>query len=198
MSLPTAPCTHCRQRVVYGQRRCPACGTTFDYGPAPPPEPTPAQVQEALMAADIQAQIQAQSGPHPAAPGVPAAPAAPAIRPPATARPAMASAYAPVSVPSGAPLVDDDFIDRGRYDEQSTAPVQVEDIPGFVDSTLFKAFTPDVVETEVVDGLELSPGAAARPRPAKKRADPDEGPQPCRDCGTRHERSVCPACGARR
>src|SRR5690606_2859431 len=48
VTLPTAPCTSCRQLVVYGQRRCHSCGATFDYGPSPPPEPTAAQVREAL------------------------------------------------------------------------------------------------------------------------------------------------------
>lgn len=161
MSLPTAPCTHCRARIVYGQRSCPACGTRFDYGPTPPPEPTPAQVQEALVAAAMQERMA-------------------------------------VSVPDGAPVGDAGFVDRGRYDEVSTVPVVPEAIPGFVDSTLFKAFTPDVVETETVEGLEASFGASTRPRPARKRVEDEEGPKPCRDCGTVHERAVCPACGARR
>jgi hypothetical protein len=126
VSLPTAPCTSCGQRVVYGQRRCPACGTTFDYGPTPPPEPTPAQVHEAHAFA------QSQLAPSLTA----AAPAA------ARAREAM-----PLDATA-------DFLDTGRFDDVPDSQVVPEAIPGFIDSTLFKAFTPAHVDVEAVDGLE--------------------------------------------
>ncbi|MFZ9888061.1 MAG: hypothetical protein ACO3JL_11215 [Myxococcota bacterium] len=242
-SLPTAPCTQCRQLVVYGQRSCMHCGTTFQYGPQAPPEPTMAQVQLALATA-----FAAQGGPAlpPPAHGAP---------PPSTrvqAGPMIASDATPGPAYNAA----EETFDTGRYDLATQAQVTTEAIPGFVDSTLFKAFTPTNVETEQVEGLEATgfgmvrdappaefvpvettsygevglvateaiPGfvdstlfkaftpssvetevvegfeagaSAFSLRPARRVVAADDGTA-CSECGTHHQSSLCPTCGARR
>lgn len=77
--------------------------------------------------------------------------------------------------------------------QEAVGEVAVEDIPGFIDSTLFAAFTPETVETQEVAGLEKSP---SRPRAfASEAADGDDGA--CNSCGTKFplDRSRCPSCG---
>ncbi len=99
---------------------------------------------------------------------------------------------------AGAAVVATEYVPVEHTAQASVGAVSVEDIPGFVDSTLFKAFTPDVVESEAVEGLEVSESAAAsRARPTKKRSD-DGGLRACSDCGTPHDKVICPSCGARR
>lgn len=80
--------------------------------------------------------------------------------------------------------------------QQEVGEVAVEDIPGFIDSTLFAAYTPATVETQEVAGLETSP---SRPRVFTKAAGDDEE-TPCASCGTKYplERSRCPSCGSPR
>lgn len=125
MPLATAPCPKCRTLLVYGQRQCMRCQERFDYGASPPPEPSADQIREAL--AHTQAALQAQQQ----AAQVPPVPQAPPV--------AQASA---------------DLIDRGRYDDALATPVQTEAIPGFIDSTLFAAFTPKEVAVERLADLE--------------------------------------------
>jgi hypothetical protein len=118
MALRTAPCPTCGNTIVFGERRCRGCGTTFDYGASPPPEPTPAQVFDALAAA---------SG----------APSMAATTPPA-----------PPPAPDVAPLAG---LDTGRFE---VGEVPIVDVPGLIDSTLFKAMTPDHVDVAPISGLE--------------------------------------------
>lgn len=134
MPLATAPCPKCRTLLVYGQRQCLRCGERFDYGASPPPEPTPQQIHEALAHA-----------------GGPAAPAAapPAPPPPVAPQPPLA----PAAVQAQA-AAEEDLIDRGRYDDSQAAQVHAEEIPGFIDSTLFAAFTPKEVAVERIADLE--------------------------------------------
>ena len=35
MTLRTAPCPTCKNTIVFGERRCRACGMAYDYGAAP-------------------------------------------------------------------------------------------------------------------------------------------------------------------
>ncbi len=101
----------------------------FNYGPQPPPEPTPAQVFDALAAAS--------DGPVPSTPPAPAAPAAPS--PP----------RAPAST-GGAALAG---LDTGRFD---VGEVEIDDVPGLIDSRLFGIMTPAHVDVAPVPGLELT------------------------------------------
>ena len=147
MPLPTAPCPKCRTLLVYGQRQCLRCGERFDYGPSAPPEPTPQQMQEAL--AHAQLQHAAIAAPQPAH-------TAPTAPPPAR-----------VASPAASPPRED-LIDRGRFDEAQGVAVQPEAIPGFIDSTLFAAFTPKDVAVERLADLESTQvdGAEAQGAPA--------------------------------
>jgi len=127
MSLRTAPCPTCGNTIVFGERRCRGCGMVFDYGPSPPPEPSAAQIFDALAG---------QSG----APSTPPTPAAPST-PPTMRRPAEPE------VPTLAGL------DTGRYE---VGEVPIDDVPGLIDSTLFRAMTPDHVDAAPIAGLELT------------------------------------------
>jgi len=136
MSLRTAPCPTCKSTIVFGERRCRACGMPFDYGAAPPPEPTAAQVFDTLSLLG-------------AAP--PAPPRPTPVAPPA---PAPSRAPAPPSTPPR--RVDADAmpgLDTGRYE---VGEVEIEDVPGFMDSTLFKSMTPDHVDAAPIPGLEIT------------------------------------------
>jgi predicted RNA-binding Zn-ribbon protein involved in translation (DUF1610 family) len=121
MALRTAPCPTCGNTIVFGERRCRGCGMTFDYGPSPPPEPTAAQIFDAL--ADV---------------GAPQAPAPSSSPAPPTATP---------DVPTLAGL------DTGRFE---VGEVPIDDVPGLIDSTLFKAMTPEHVDVTPIAGLELT------------------------------------------
>lgn len=243
--LPTAPCTQCRRIVVYGQRSCMQCGASFQYGPQPPPEPTPAQIQEALATA---------LATQPAAVSTPPSVASPSGPPPPHPPSPVVPGYGGPGGPSNAFF--EEAVDTGRYDHTTKAQVTPEAIPGFVDSTLFKAFTPRHVETERVEGLEATgfvpvreappgdfvplettsygevglvateaiPGfvdstlfkaftpstvqtenvdgfeagtSATSLRPARRRT-PGETDTACSQCGTLHQSTLCPTCGARR
>lgn len=114
MPLRTASCPTCSGTIVFGERRCRGCGLTFDYGPSAPPEPTTAQVFDAL----------------------------------ANATGARSPARSPApEVPTLAGL------DTGRFE---VGEVPVDDVPGLIDSTLFKAMTPDHVDVAPISGLELT------------------------------------------
>jgi len=112
MSLRTAPCPSCGNTIVFGERRCRSCGTAFDYGATPPPEPTAAQVFDALA-------------------GVP------------TVSGGQRRAEADVPTLPG--------LDTGRYE---VGEVQVDDVPGLIDSTLFRAMTPEYVDVVPISGFE--------------------------------------------
>lgn len=124
--LPVAPCPRCRQPVVYGERKCRACQQPFDYGASAPPEPSEQQV--AHVVAQLRAQIAAQR-----------------------AQAQQQPQAAPPAAPSGGAA---DFVDSGRFDEATARDVEPDEIPGFVDSSLFAAFTPKTVQVAAVDGLE--------------------------------------------
>ncbi len=80
--------------------------------------------------------------------------------------------------------------------QAAVGEVEVEDIPGFIDSTLFAAYTPPTVQTEAVAGLETSP---SRPR-AFQSSGADVESSACVSCGTGFalDRSRCPSCGTPR
>jgi len=86
------------------------------------------------------------------------------------------------------------MLDTGRFDGSRDAAVAVEDIPGFIDSSLYAAFSAGPVDVEVVPDLETQ----GRVRPKRAPAALDDELVPCRDCGTGYVGSVCPSCGARR
>ena len=141
MPLRVAPCPRCQRPLVFGERTCRGCGQPFNYGTRNPPEPSAADVAEALRAA----------GHLP----VGAAPAAPAPTPGAHRGAAPAPAPHPRSIPQGAPVGDVPElagIDSGRF--APVGDVSVDDIPGFVDSTLYASFTPKQVAVAQVAGLD--------------------------------------------
>ena len=112
MSLRTAPCPSCADTIVFGERRCRSCGTAFDYGATPPPEPTAAQVFDALAGMPTVSVVQ-----RPAEAAVPTLPG----------------------------------LDTGRYD---VGEVEADDVPGLIDSTLFRAMTPETVDVAPISDLE--------------------------------------------
>ena len=124
MALRVAPCPRCRSALVFGERRCRSCGQSFDYGVSAPGEPTPELVHEALVAAGMLKPPEAAA-------------AQPERAQPAPAQPAAAL------MPG---------LDRGRY--EATGNVAVEDIPGFIDSTLFAVLTPKEVHVAPLEQLE--------------------------------------------
>ncbi len=119
MALQVAACPRCKGALVFGERACRSCGQTFQYGQSPPPQPTFAQIIEALQAAGL-----------PLPPGAVPTPATRADR----------------------PNPFDMAIESGRF--KSVGEVPVEDIPGLIDSSLFKRFTPDHVDAQPVFGLD--------------------------------------------
>jgi hypothetical protein len=148
MTMRTAPCPRCQAVVVFGERFCRSCGQNFDYGPTPPPAPTPEQVVAVLQGLGL-----LPTAAPPVAPVVPVVAVTPVM--PAgdvvTARPAPPRV---VSVPEGAPVGGDPAgIDTGRF---HVGDVVAEDVPGLIDSTLFAAYTPAHVDVEAVPGLETT------------------------------------------
>lgn len=183
MNARTAPCTRCGSLILFGMRACRKCGATFDYGASPPPEPTQAEIIAALGPMDgVRPAAASNPGIRPAAqsnPGVrpaaqPNAGVRPAAQPNAATRPAaqpnagvrsaaQQRAQPPMSSGQGAPMATPpaagggdmaSFLDTGRFDGQAEGPVQTEAIEGFIDSSLFAQYTPETVDTEVVEGLE--------------------------------------------
>lgn len=147
MPLRIAPCPRCQRPLVFGERNCRSCGQAFNYGARNPPEPTFAQVVEALRAAGHPApSLDESAAPAAAQAAYLGAPAAPAPH--------------PRSIPSGAPVNDLPApagpaiagLDSGRFER--VGEVRVDDIPGFIDSSLYAAFTPKHVETAPVAGLD--------------------------------------------
>lgn len=146
MPLRVAPCPKCQSPLVFGERACRSCGQVFNYGARNPPEPTFPQMVEALRAA---------GHPPPSLDDdVPVARPAPARVAP------QAPAPHPRSVPSGAPVSDVPLmagIDTGRF--ASVGDVAIEDVPGFMDSGIYRAFTPGQVAVETVAGLDTGRAA---------------------------------------
>lgn len=126
MTLRTAPCPTCKNTIVFGERRCRACGMAFDYGAAPPPEPSAGDVFDALAGAVGAAPVVSPSLPHPM------------------------SAAARVDVVPG--------LETGRFE---VGEVEVEDISGLIDSTLFKSMTPGHVDAPPIQGLEFTQQSSA-------------------------------------
>lgn len=157
MSLRTAPCPTCAGTIVFGERRCRSCGMTFDYGAEPPPEPTQADIFDALLSAPEPA-AQPTPAPRPSAATPQPRPTAPITPPP---RPAT-------QAPGGATL---EGLDTGRF---SVGEVAIEDIPGFIDSTLFRGMTPDNVDAAPIPGLEVT-RVALGDVPEIKHLDVDAG-----------------------
>lgn len=108
---------------------------TFDYGPNPPPEPSPLDVFDAIAATT-------NSGHTPMAPIA-------TVPPPTTPTPPRAPPPAPRRQ-DGPTLAD---LDTGRF---SVGDVVVDDVPGLVDSTLFKSMTPTHVDVALMAGLETT------------------------------------------
>jgi hypothetical protein len=102
-----------------------------------------------------------------------------------------------VEVTSAVPIDTEtaSVVDTGRYDGSRDAVVASEEIPGFIDSTLYAAFSRGPVETEVVPELETH--GVMRPKRAAVVRGPND-PVPCSDCGTSYAGVRCPSCGARR
>ena len=148
MALRIAPCPKCQRPLVFGERNCRTCGQAFNYGTRDPPEPSFAEVVEALRA-----------GGH----APPTLDDAVAVAPPVNApyrTAAPAPAPHPRSIPSGAPVSDVPTmagLDTGRF--EPVGDVRVDDIPGFVDSSLYRAFTPAHVDVQQV--ADLDTGRAA-------------------------------------
>lgn len=148
MALRVAPCPKCQSPLVFGERNCRTCGQAFNYGARNPPEPSFAEVVEALRA-----------GGH-APPSLDSE--VPRAVPPNAAYRAATPAPAPHprSIPSGAPVSDAPTmagLDTGRF--EPVGEVSIPDIPGFVDSSLYRAFTPAHVDVQQV--ADLDTGRAA-------------------------------------
>lgn len=190
--LRTAPCPRCQTIVVFGQRSCHHCDLVFAVQPgAPAPDFT--ALRAALTAAYHQAQAAGNAGlaeavrasatrlmaRAAAATQAPVAPPAPVSTPPAPAMPpeqavpaaaGTASAEVPGSfaiertahaaVEATAGDAIPGFIDSTLFAAHTPDEVQTEAVPGLIDSTLFAAYTPDEVQTEAVPGLERTGQAA--------------------------------------
>ncbi|MCC7071348.1 MAG: hypothetical protein IT383_08495 [Deltaproteobacteria bacterium] len=131
--------------MVFGERTCRGCRQPFNYGTRNPPEPSAAEIAEALRAAG-----HAGPGPH--------APAPPPSQAPNRGAPAAPAPH-PRSIPSGAPVRDAPALaglETGRFEQ--VGAVLADDIPGFIDSSLYAAFTPKHVDVAPVSGLD--PGRA--------------------------------------
>jgi hypothetical protein len=147
-----------------GEQGCRACGQTFDYGAQPPPVPTAAQVAEAIAEhaarRHAQAQAQAQAAAQQAAQAAqhaqppPAAPPQPRAQPVQPQPPPPQPQRAPPSTSSPSFMAAPDDFDSGRADAVGSVPREA--IPGFIDSTLFGAYTPRHVDVDLVEGLELT------------------------------------------
>jgi hypothetical protein len=144
MALRTAPCPQCKTVIVFGERACRSCGLVFNYGASAPPEPTEAEVFDALLSAQP-----AATSPKPAPELAPAPAPAPAPVPPA-ARPAPVSTQTAPREPAVATMPG---LDTGRF---SVGDVDVDDVPGLIDSTLFASFTPAHVDVAPIPGLEVN------------------------------------------
>jgi hypothetical protein len=132
MSLRTAPCPRCQSLVVFGERQCRTCAMPFDYGSNPPPVPSASDVFDTLMSADLP----------------PTSPPSPSPTPPRSATSIVAPALQEPSMPTL------EGLDTGRLDV--VGDVEVEEIPGFIDSTLYAAWTPRDVQVAPLLDLETT------------------------------------------
>jgi hypothetical protein len=173
MLLQVAPCPNCAGAVVFGERQCRTCGQAFDYGASAPPAPSTEQVVDALRAVGVVVDAPAPlTGPAPAAvddeesifaavgeavaavrPSMGQGAASPALSPRSSdgAAPAMAASSSS-SPPSASTAFE---IDTGRFDAGASA-VDVAEVPGLVDSTLFASMAPDDVDVDMIADLELT------------------------------------------
>jgi hypothetical protein len=191
VTRPVAPCTRCRALVVYGERQCRSCGEAFGYGANAPSLPTADEIREALAAAAPARGAPATLPPRERPSTMPPQAAAPSTMPPQAAAPStmppQSAGYTRAELANMARAVDgggerfapppvtippvsaaEALLDTGRFDDETARPVVTEDVPGLVDSALFAALTPDVVDVEVIADLETSRFEAvgdARPDP---------------------------------
>jgi hypothetical protein len=149
MPLRVAPCPRCRQPIAYGERKCRNCAQVFDYGPGGPPEPTWRQVEEALRAAAMpQAAQPAQAHPQ-AQPSAQAPARTPRRYIPEPSADAEPEEEAHDTEEGPRPLLG---IDRGRF--EPTGDVRSHDLPGLIDSELFRASTNVPVAAPLIPGLD--------------------------------------------
>jgi hypothetical protein len=144
MALQVAQCPRCKSALVFGEKSCVHCGQTFQYGASAPPTPTQAQIDEALRVA--RAPPRANAGLAQAQQSLDAA-----VR--ARTQQSVPPGTSPGAPRGGAPTGGTvEGLDTGRFGDVGT--VESEEIPGFIDSTLFKAFTPAHVDTQQVNGFD--------------------------------------------
>jgi hypothetical protein len=150
MALQVAQCPRCKNALVFGEKACVHCGQSFQYGASAPPTPSQAQIDEALRvarapprpgAAGSQAQSQAQAQAQVQA----------QLQAQVQAQ-LQAQVQAQVQAQARPAQGGIEGLDTGRFGD--VGAVQSEEIPGFIDSTLFKAFTPSHVEAQQVFGFE--------------------------------------------
>ncbi len=153
MSLRTAPCPRCQALIVYGERQSRSCALPFDYGPNPPPEPSADAVVDVLMSVDL-----------------PPLPGAPAV-----------TAPSPAAQPRDVDVGTMPGLDNGR--SADVGDVVSEDIPGFIDSTLFAAYSPADVDIGTMPGLEATRQADVQVR-TRMLSDIDGQPVPVGDVVT--------------
>jgi hypothetical protein len=225
MSFNVVPCPICQGFVVTGEPNCRSCGQKFDYGPVPPPVPTPAEISAALQQ-------------QPASAG---------------GEPVRQQAQQPVGgAPTDIAQTAAAFLDTGRYDDLTQlaaadqlmdglepthfeSPTQVSsrasDVPGFVptevelaainpqnntgisgqpresmvshsdwggmlEQGLYASAVPDQLETPSLTHIERF-DTANKLSPSYSDSDASQLVV-CTDCGTPFDASLCPACGVRR
>jgi hypothetical protein len=132
MALRVAACPRCKNPLVFGERICRKCGQTFQYGANPPPQPSYAQVVEALAAVGL-----------PPPPGPQQQSSSPPQQQP---QPQPQPRAQQSANPFGADL------DHGRFED--VGDVDIPDVPGLLDSGIFKIFTPEHVDAAPVFGLD--------------------------------------------
>jgi hypothetical protein len=200
MALPTAPCPACKTTIVFGQRRCRACGQAFEYGANAPPEPTAEQVFDALMQGAKGGTATATSaGRGPTL--TPYGPTLPGLETGRYTVPDVAVATSSVIestrlVPTETAFLPIAPVPHLEPTQLRGGDVQVTPalVPGLVGSDMFR------VDVDVRAGASLSGGLlevtvhAGRHR----RADDDERRwSVCPACSTHHSAARCPGCGQR-
>jgi hypothetical protein len=145
MPLKVAACPVCKSPLVFGERRCRKCGQSFNYGASAPPPPSFAQIVEALSAAGHEIPMELFGDDPPLPPAKPAASAGGPVR-------GGAAAPQTPQRPPEPKVPTMEGLDTGRF--KSVGDVQGENIPGFIDSSLFAKFTPEHVDATPIFGLD--------------------------------------------
>jgi hypothetical protein len=202
MALPTAPCPACKTTIVFGQRRCRACGQAFEYGAHAPPEPTAEQVFDALM------QGTTRGGGTGAIPGrgptlPPSDPSLPGLETGRYARPNVAVVPSALidstrRAPTGRAFSSVAPLPRLEPTQLPRGDVNVANgrMPGLTGSDVFR------VDVDVRAGASLNGGLLEVTAHAgrHRRADDDDdepGWIVCPACSTHHTAARCPGCGQR-